>query len=145
MASITACTVRVDAAATRPSHQSAHRRVQNAIGKNANVSPLRAHLRRRQHVSTTESSSPRVSAASITALEPPALSNPESGARAAEYGARRGAVPYKDGGVDCDIRVNDGATEAIKAAGAERFVRLIDATNPKLVKLLTIMVGRMHS
>jgi hypothetical protein len=55
---------------------------------------------------------------------------------------RRGAVPYKDEPEECDILVNDRAAEAIKAAGADRFVNLIDPTNPKLVKLLTIMVGR---
>ena len=78
-------------------------------------------------------------AAAAPATEPPALSNPESGSKAKDIGVRRGAVPYKDEAVDCDILVNDAARDAVKAAGADRFVQFVEPTNPKLVKLLTIM------
>ena len=64
------------------------------------------------------------------------LSNPEGGTRRAEFSKRRGAVPYKDGAEDRDILVNDAASRAIKDNRAERFVSLIDPSNPKLEKLL---------
>ena len=83
---------------------------------------------------------PRAQAVS-TAVEllPPAIANPDSCSRANEFTVRKGAVPYKDEAVDCDIFVNDGAREAIRANGAERFVHLIEPNNPKLLKLLKIM------
>ena len=77
-------------------------------------------------------------AASISTV-PPALSNPEGGTRRAEFSKRRGAVPYKDGAEDRDILVNDAASRAIKDNRAERFVSLLDPSNPKLEKLLAIM------
>lgn len=79
------------------------------------------------------------SSSTTTALPPPALSNPESGSRASEFTSRVGAVPYKDEALDREIMVNDGARRAIADAGAERFVSVIDTSNPKLVKLLQIM------
>mmetsp|Transcript_36422 Transcript_36422/g.90823 ORF Transcript_36422/g.90823 Transcript_36422/m.90823 type:complete len:462 (-) Transcript_36422:57-1442(-) len=97
---------------------------------------------RRSMVSAAGGGSPSAAprtVATVTRRAPPALANPESGSRAKEIGMRRGAVPYKDEPEECDILVNDRAAEAIKAAGADRFVNLIDPTNPKLVKLLTIM------
>ena len=83
---------------------------------------------------------PRAQAVS-TAVEllPPAIANPDSCSRANEFTVRKGAVPYKDEAVDCDIFVNEGAREAIRANGAERFVHLIEPNNPKLLKLLKIM------
>ena len=48
-------------------------------------------------------------------------------------------MPYKDEALDREIMVNDGARRAIADAGAERFVSVIDPSNPKLVKLLQIM------
>ena len=80
-------------------------------------------------------------AAAVTTMPvaPPALANPDSGAKATDYVKRRGAVPYKDEPVDCDIFVNQGAKDAVEAAGASRFVSVIDPSNPKLVKLLNIM------
>ena len=83
---------------------------------------------------------PRAQAVS-TAVEllPPAIANPDSCSRAKEFTVRKGAVPYKDEAVDCDIFVNEGAREAIRANGAERFVHLIEPNNPKLLKLLNIM------
>ena len=63
---------------------------------------------------------PRAQAVS-TAVEllPPAIANSDSCSRANEFTVRKGAVPYKDEAVDCDIFVNDGAREAIRANGAE--------------------------
>ena len=77
-------------------------------------------------------------AASIATV-PPALSNPDGGSRRAEFSKRKGGVPYKDGAEDRDILVNDAAARAIKDNRAERFVSLIDPSNPKLEKLLAIM------
>ena len=90
--------------------------------------------------STVRIRGPRAQAVS-TAVEllPPAIANPDSCSRANEFTVRKGAVPYKDEAVDCDIFVNDGAREAIRANGAERFVHLIEPNNPKLLKLLKIM------
>ena len=82
---------------------------------------------------------PRARAVGTAVELPPAIANPDSGSRAKEFTTRKGAVPYKDEAVDCDILVNDGAREAIKANGAERFVNLIEPDNPKLVKLLKTM------
>ena len=82
---------------------------------------------------------PRARAVGTAVELPPAIANPDSGSRAKEFTTRKGAVPYKDEAVDCDILVNDGAREAIKANGAERFVHLIEPDNPKLVKLLKTM------
>lgn len=79
------------------------------------------------------------SSTTTTELPPPALANPDACSRASDYTSRRGAVPYKDAAVDVDIMVNDGARAAIAAAGAERFVSLIDPSNPKLLRLLRVM------
>lgn len=138
MASITSRILRVDAATTRSSHEGVCRR-ENANVRNGN-GRLRAHPHQRVSSAASNSSVRAVAAAAATtALEPPALANPESGSKAKEIGVRRGAIPYKDEAVDCDILVNDGAREAIKAAGVDRFVQFIDPSNPKLVKLLNIM------
>ena len=80
-----------------------------------------------------------VAAAAPIAAVPPALSNPESWSKAKDIGIRRGAVPYKDEAVDCDILCNDAARAAVTAAGAERFVSFPDPANPKLVRLLEVM------
>ena len=67
------------------------------------------------------------------------MSNPESFTRAKEFGARGVVVPYKDESEPRTILCNDDARAAITAAKADRFVHLIEPSNPKLVELLNVM------
>ena len=137
MASLTACALGVDARAIarNVSRRSPLGGRQHAIGTGRRAHILRNNKNTRSRSFVVSAAAP----AMTTDLPPPALANPESGSKAKEFGVRRGAVPYKDEAVDCDILVNDAAKEAIKTAGAERFVHFIDPSNPKLVKLLNVM------
>jgi len=53
--------------------------------------------------------------------------------------ARTATIPYKDGGVEKVVLINQDAKAAIAAAKAERFVSIVDPTSKTLAELLRVV------